>query len=99
MVLACPAASQVVAGCMESIAWRRACVGGEMWVAIVAVSWGCLYSSAVRTLCSVCSEAARKYLRHYVGVIPAKAGLYMEHVSRAGLGGRGVGSDDGWGLL
>ena len=53
IVLACPAEIHVVAGCTESIAWSRACVGGERWAAIVVVSWSCLYSSAVRSLCSV----------------------------------------------
>jgi hypothetical protein len=61
-------------------------VGGERWVAIVAVSWSCLYSSAVRSLSIVCSDAARKYIRQFVGVGLAKAGLWMEHVSRVGLG-------------
>ena len=75
MVLACLAVLHYVADCMESIAWKRACVGGERWAATVTVPHGCLYSSAMRSLCSVCSVAARRYLRHYVGISPAKAGL------------------------
>ena len=72
---------------MVSAACSRAWVGGERCEAVVAVSWGCLYSEAVRSLCRVWMRAPRKWRRHSVGLSPAKAGLKMEHGSRAGLGG------------
>jgi hypothetical protein len=75
MVLACPAGIQVMADCMESIARRRAFVGGERCAAIVVVSWSWMYLFPVRSLCSAYSVAARRYLRHSLGKRPAKAGL------------------------
>jgi hypothetical protein len=49
--------------------------GGERFKAIVAVSWGCLYSEAVRSLCRVWMMNPRRWRRHSVGLRPAKAGL------------------------
>ncbi len=87
MVLACCAWVQIVAGWMASAACSRAWVGGERCEAIVAVSRGCLYSEAVRSLCRVWMRAPRKWRRHFVGLRPAKAGLKIEHGSRADFGG------------
>ena len=53
---------------------------------MVAVSCGCMCSSAVRSLCRVWREAARIWRRHSVGLSPAKAGLKIEQASLASLG-------------
>jgi len=83
MVLACPAGLHVlVAGCMESIAWRRDCEGGKSWAAIVAVSWVCLYSYAMNSLCSVYNIASRRYLRTCGG--EATEGMALDGTCVAG---------------
>ncbi len=61
--------------------------GGKRWVAIVDVSWGCLNSEAVRSLWRVYMIDPRMCRRHSFGLQSANAGLYIVHVSWAGLGG------------
>ncbi len=73
---------------------------GERWVAIIAISWGCLYFEAVRSLWRVYIMDLRMCQRHSFGLRPTNAGLYIVHVSRTGLGGGGgVGAGDGWGFF
>ncbi len=54
---------------------KKGLSGGERCAAMVDVSWGCLYSVAVRSLCRVWMMDWRRWRRHSVGLSPAKVGL------------------------
>jgi hypothetical protein len=75
IVLVWPVGIYLVAGWIESSAWRRACVGEEIFFAKIVVSSGFLYSSDARSLCKAWREAAFICPRHSIGKSPANIGM------------------------